>query len=283
MIIISRAWAWCAVLVLGIIAAVWWLSGARAAPREYDAQLLTLKEMKKSRNDLLEAIALESVDASGWEDALASRVRSAGASFTEKQRQMLAGVLTGHIRARSVRDASALRDFMETLPGHWLRPDEDEMEWKKIAQGYQEVAQKPVRREDPAEAFTALYAWDLSKQNARIGKAPSSPEGIRIVTGKTLRASEVHSPTSKDEAERSFWMGYGTMVTSTMRRPPRSLELVLKEHRSVDFAQVWIVLESEIGRRYVWRSHWYWDPKSGSWSIESSAIQGGNAPHGWRM
>jgi hypothetical protein len=241
--------------------------------------------LQKRRGDALLDMRMSDAEDQAWRDNLEMAIRTSLSTINsgEVSVRKLVSILQQHLVARTSSSADDLVSLLSNDTGRWLSPDEDERTWKVLAGGFQEVTGQPLRRDAPGEVLRALYTFDLEKGCARIAKIAGEPDALRVVVGRAASAALVEGPAEMTPDDRDLWSGFGSEKSFVLRRARRSLEVVLGERRAVQYAQVWIVLESHCAKRYVWFSSWFWDEALQEWGLARSALLGGDAPHAWRM
>jgi hypothetical protein len=192
-------------------------------------------------------------------EATAKACAAAELRLDDTQRLKLITAISEVIAARATSSSEEVAAQLESRPGRWLGPDEDDKTWRLAAMDLEEITGLPVRREDTRGVFLLLDGAVRERWKAAVRGAAGEARAMHLRVGRTACA---------------------TMRALRLRIAEPTLDKVLEASRLVTYAHAWITLESAGGERYVWRSIWHWDAAGKEWVHHESFIQGG-APHGW--
>ena len=269
------------VTAVGIFAAFAAFAPSRAEPA-MAAPEPDYKALRDERSRDMATLEVVPCDSPVWEQSLAVRMGQTQSDLALPLREKLVRSVAAQVRARAEADPARFVSFVQAQPGRWIDPQKDEKTWRTVVRGVTEVTGSPPKRDDVAGAMLALHTFDLTEGKARFTHMTSDPKAMLVMTGKTAYPLEV-SMRPAGMAETEWWNGWGTMSATKLHEAPRSVEEVIASEKSVKYAQVWMVVESESKRRFMWHTCWYYDPAQQAWMLERAAILGGNAPHGMRM
>jgi hypothetical protein len=246
--------------------------------------------LKRERRERIAEFKLVDTASAGWRvefesalgEAMAKAYAVAELQLDDVQRRKLIAAMSDEIVARSTSSSEAVAAYLESRPGRWLGPDEDDKTWGMAGVGVEELTGLPVRREDPRGVFLVLDGFGREKQQSAIRAAAGESRAMYIRVGRSASREAIEDPGFDVLEQRDLWNGFATMRALRLRVEEPTLDGVLASSRLATYAHAWIALESTGKERYVWRSIWHWDPKGKDWVHHESFIQGG-APHGlWR-
>lgn len=104
---------------------------------------------------------------------------------------------------------------------------------------------------------------------------------MRIDVARTRNVAELASGAAfgvgygaSDVVETRFWMGGGGGGSPSFRFPLVTLQQVIDTNGSAVVAQSLLTVEDVSGRRYPWRTIWYWVPARSQWCTEGMMTHG---------
>jgi hypothetical protein len=213
-------------------------------------------------------------------EATAKACAAAELRLDDTQRLKLITAISEVIAARATSSSEEVAAQLESRPGRWLGPDEDDKTWRLAAMDLEEITGLPVRREDTRGVFLLLDGAVRERWKAAIRGAAGEARAMHLRVGRTASREAIEDAGFDVLEQRDLWNGFATMRAMRLRIAEPTLDKVLEASRLVTYAHAWITLESAGGERYVWRSIWHWDAAGKEWVHHESFIQGG-APHGW--
>lgn len=199
-----------------------------------------------------------------------------------QMRNELISTIAGHLRARAEESADFYMALAEQEPTRFIGPEDDENAWRTVQQHYAWVTDgRQARRDDARGALRTSFSFWLGESKRRLTGVGVGPRGMRIDVIRTRNVAELASGAAfgvgygaPDVVETRFWMGGGGGGSPLFRFPLVPLQEVIDKNGSAVVAQSLLTVEDVSGRRYPWRTIWYWIPERSQWGTEGMITHG---------
>ncbi len=208
--------------------------------------------------------------------AVESAIQNApGLSATMKE--ALQTKLESELRARSGTVEDYLSFAKADATTRWIAHD-DARQWQNIDMRWELYGHVPNHADVVSllrECLDDLYG---KRKGRWIGFSPA-PDGVRLVACKVRTRDEVdvrldEALGAEGTAKRDIWLRANDSAPIQFRVPKRNLDGVLGQVGSAQVVVLMMIVETEKGDRFNWKSLWLWDSDVKAWSIDFMSRKG---------
>ncbi len=194
---------------------------------------------------------------------------------------MMKRALQAKIEAELVARSGSVEEYISYASAdastRWLTPG-DTREWSIIDMRWDFLGRTANHADVVALAREGVSDLYDQRKGRWIG-ASTDAQGFRLFACKVRTRDEIYVRMEEalgleGQTQRDFWLRANDGTSLRFRVPKRNLDDVLDQGGVANVIVLLIVVETEKGDRFNWKSLWVWNPSTQTWDIDSMSRKG---------